>query len=203
VNGIYWIIAIVVLQAVIGGLAKKAQEKNEAARRAGSAQPQPQSPQPAAQSRPKVLARGAGAATPAQRSSATPPKRVVARAPKPPVVARGAAVKRPTASALPAVPPMVPSEREEAAALRSRARVSESVARVRAAETRVGQHAPVVSERLHADLGRAVAVAGAAIRPAAPVVTGVDAASIRGVFRDPKRLREAFIVSEVLRRPAF
>ncbi|MFM7134451.1 MAG: hypothetical protein ACKO0W_09070 [Planctomycetota bacterium] len=200
-TGLYWIIAIVVLQAVIGGLAKKAQEKNEAARRAASTQPT--QPQAAAQSRPKVLARGAGAATPAQRSSATPPKRVVARAPKPPVVARGSAVKRPTASTLPAVPPMGSSEREEAAALRSRARVDESVARVRAAEARVGQHAPVVSQRLHSDLGRSAAVAGASLRPAAPILTGVDAASIRGLFRDPKRLREAFIASEVLRRPAF
>lgn len=197
-TGIYWIIAIVVLQAVIGAIAKKAQEKNEAARRAGSAEPQP-TQQPAAQSRPKVLARGAGAAAPAQRTAATPPKRVVARAPKPPVVARGAVVKRPSG---PIVPPVVAAEREEQAALRSRARVEESIARVRAAETRVGQHAPTQSARLHADLGRAAVVAGVSSRPASPIVAGVDAASIRGIFRDPKRLREAFIVSEVLRRPA-
>lgn len=70
---------------------------------------------------------------------------------------------------------------EEAAALHSREKVAQSLARVQAAERKVADTMPG-----HNHFGAA--------QPAAPSIAG----NIRALLRDPKRVREAFVLSEVL-----
>lgn len=74
---------------------------------------------------------------------------------------------------------------EEFDALHSRERVQESVAKIRAAEMKVAMALPGQT--------RSQGRGGAAASPIA--------ASIRGLLRDPRRVREAFILSEILGPP--
>lgn len=240
-NSLYWIIAIVVLQGVIGAIAKKAQEKNQAARpgaqppapatgtSAAPVPPRPPAPAgasirasvqtpveirpplvqaPPAPPRPRVIARG-GTAKPV---AAGPARGVVRQSNQAkPANPRGAVTGNRGAirAQRPPQPPVVPTaprESEEAAAMRSRALVRESVEKVRAIEHRVA--APHVGAARNASAGAGASLV-AGIRAGFGAAGGqrhsaggVDANAIRDTFRNPKRLREAFVVAEVLRRPS-
>lgn len=73
---------------------------------------------------------------------------------------------------------------ESASAMHSRDRVQESLARVKAAERKV-------ADALPGEVGRVASVGS--VNPLA--------AGIRGMLRDPNRVREAFVLSEILGAP--
>ncbi|MCE2882084.1 MAG: hypothetical protein LW636_06985 [Planctomycetaceae bacterium] len=222
-----WIILIVVLQGVIASLAKKAQEKQGGAAstkgRAGSS-PQPTSSTPAAaapraakedpieiarrQIDEQIRARSSKEALRAQSAAQPAAQPVVVRrvelskprpqvaakptaAPKTPkVLARGAA-KQPSSTAKPVQPrpSAAPArvEREESAAMSSRQRVADSVAAVRRAETKVDRAMPGEGmRRPEVDLKR-------------PQL--INTRTFTATLRDPIRVREAFLLGEVLGAP--
>jgi colicin import membrane protein len=237
VSGFLWVLAIIVLNAAVAAIAKKAQENRAMQAKGGATPPKPSTPAP----------------TPAPTASPTPARQVV-RAPK--------AAGVPAAPRAVVVPPPVPVQTrsesplsraeveaqhrarmqakaqaesqararaqakakaqaqaevqararaqvqaqarqtvhpaakpagsalqraaaraggEELAALHSRERVSESLAKVQAAERKVADALPG-----HAH-------AGAQARPTQSV-----AQNLRALLRDRSRVREAFILSEVL-----
>jgi hypothetical protein len=237
VSGFLWVLAIIVLNAAVAAIAKKAQENRAMQAKGGATQPKPSTPAP----------------TPAPTASPTPARQVV-RAPK--------AAGVPAAPRAVVVPPPVPVQTrsesplsraeveaqhrarmqakaqaesqararaqakakaqaqaeaqararaqvqaqarqtvhpaakpagsalqraaaraggEELAALHSRERVSESLAKVQAAERKVADALPG-----HAH-------AGAQARPTQSI-----AQNLQAMLRDRSRAREAFILSEVL-----
>jgi len=237
VSGFLWVLAIIVLNAAVAAIAKKAQENRAMQAKGGATQPKPSTPAP----------------TPAPTASPTPARQVV-RAPKaagvpaapravvvpPPVpvkarsesplsraevetqhrarmqakaqaesLARARAQAKAKAQAQaeaqararaqvqaqarqtvhPAAKPAGSALQraaaraggEELAALHSRERVSESLAKVQAAERKVANALPG-----HAHLG-------AHARPTQSI-----AQNLRALLRDRSRVREAFILSEVL-----
>ncbi len=236
-SGFLWVLAIIVLNAAVAAIAKKAQENRAMQAKGGATQPKPSTPAP----------------TPAPTASPTPARQVV-RAPKaagvpaapravvvpPPVpvkarsesplsraevetqhrarmqakaqaesLARARAQAKAKAQAQaeaqararaqvqaqarqtvhPAAKPAGSALQraaaraggEELAALHSRERVSESLAKVQAAERKVANALPG-----HAHLG-------AHARPTQSI-----AQNLRALLRDRSRVREAFILSEVL-----
>lgn len=223
-----WIILIVVLQGVIASLAKKAQEKQGGAastkgRAGGSPQPTSSTPEAAAprtaqedpieiarrQIDEQIRARSSQEAARAQGAAPTSGQTVVvrrvepakprpqigakpvAKTPKTPkVLARGGA-KPPSVTAKPVQPRPVAAparaEREESAAMSSRQRVADSVAAVRRAETKVDRAMPgEAMRRPEVDLKR-------------PVL--INARTFTATLRDPIRVREAFLLGEVLGPP--
>ena len=171
-RGLFWVIAIVVLQAVIAAIAKKAQAnaKAAAAARASSAGSVPPPPPPAPR-RQRVLAVGGAAGKGA----------------KPALTARqqGGAGSRAPRGQKPSVAP-VPRGGDSAAALLSRQHLAERVAKVREAEARVANASGI--RAVHATATK---------RPQA----AMSSQEVAAALRNPREIRKAIIVAEVLGRP--
>lgn len=223
-NGLIWVIVIFVLQAVIAGLAKRAQQ-NAQQKPPNGAQPttgdliDPTQPVRVANApkkaklpkvadastvvvkRPTSIVTGKRSAT-ATTTSAAKVQRSASGATGKPVSAPPTARPAPVAVIPPKVtPPRVvarPEAPEEADAMASRAKVAASIARIRSIESSV-------SSSHVAGLGKTVGK---------PVSTGTQStgsgtarqdaltpAAIAQSLRNPQRIREAIIVSEVLGPP--
>jgi hypothetical protein len=223
-NGLIWVIVIFVLQAVIAGLAKRAQQ-NAQQKPPNGAQPttgdliDPTQPVRAANApkkaklpkvadastvvvkRPTSIVTGKRSAT-ATTTSAAKVQRSATGATGKSVSAPPTARPAPVAVTPPKVtPPRVvarPEAPEEADAMASRAKVAASIARIRSIESSV-------SSSHVAGLGKTVGK---------PVSTGTQStgsgtarqdaltpAAIAQSLRNPQRIREAIIVSEVLGPP--
>lgn len=130
-KGVFWIIAIVVLQVVVAALAKRAQANAQAAKQGTTPAP----PAPASGSStgaPRVLARGAAKQKPAKNSAM--------RAPKAPQ------------RAVPAVAAAASERRggDSADAMLSRQHLAERVAQLKAAEARVADASGIRAKRVAA-----------------------------------------------------
>ena len=188
---IYWFIAIIVLQAVIAAVAKKAKDKADAAAAATAAGNPPTTPAagtaprtaPAAPASRAAITKSATRAAPAVArgsvSPKAPPKRTVATA------TRGA-VSGKTHTAM-ARPHQSRIDAENIDAMHSRERLAQSVAKVRAAEAKV------------------VGLAGVEYVATKIIASShdyrVSPASIRSALRNPARVREAFVLAEILGKP--
>lgn len=187
---IYWIIAIVVLQAVMAAIAKKAKDKADAAGAATAAgNPPTTAPTTAPRTAPaapasraantKSTARAAPAVARGGVTLKAPPKRTVATATRGAVSGKThTAVARPHQSRIDA---------ENSDAMHSRERLAQSVAKVRAAEAKV------------------VGLAGVEYVATKIIASShdyrVSPASIRSALRNPARVREAFVLAEILGKP--
>ena len=187
---IYWFIAIIVLQAVIAAVAKKAKDKADAAAAATVAgNPPTTAPTTAPRTAPaapasraaitKSATRAAPAVARGSVSPKAPPKRTVATA------TRGA-VSGKTHTAM-ARPHQSRIDAENIDAMHSRERLAQSVAKVRAAEAKV------------------VGLAGVEYVATKIIASShdyrVSPASIRSALRNPARVREAFVLAEILGKP--
>lgn len=187
---IYWFIAIIVLQAVIAAVAKKAKDKADAAAAATAAgNPPTTAPTTAPRTAPaatasraantKSTARAAPAVARGGVTPKAPPKRTVATA------TRGA-VSGKTHTAM-ARPHQSRIDAENIDAMHSRERLAQSVAKVRAAEAKV------------------VGLAGVEYVATKIIASShdyrVSPASIRSALRNPARVREAFVLAEILGKP--
>lgn len=159
-KSLIWIIAIIVLNAVIAALGKKAQANAQAAKQGGAVP----AGSPESQSTPRVFTRGAG--------KPKAPTARGARPPAPPV----------------RVPPVAPEE-DSSAALQSRQRLLEQVAKVKAAEARVAQASGIRADH------------SAVTRPVLIPKPALGSADIRRALRDPADIRKALILGEILGRP--
>jgi len=158
---IIWVIAVVVLQAIVAALAKKAQANQEAARAAKSAG-------------------SAAGSTPAPAAPPVARKKSVAKFPPPKRPAVPAAKPAPRVA-----PPRVATPSDSDSAMQSRQHLADSVARLQAAEAKI-RNAGVTPKK------------PAAATPATPKVGSF---SLSKALRNPARVREAFIMGEVLGRP--
>ncbi len=185
-KSLIWIIAIFVLQAVIAAIAKRAQETAKIAKAAAEnvrGMPFPPPAQPRAPRAPNV-----------KRGAATRPSAPPTRAPQPPAVksanTRFAAVG-PRSKARLGLKPTPPATGnragDSASALLSRQHVADSVAKVRAAEVKAATGLASV------EIARTEASADP--RPA------VTAADVRAVLKDRARIRQAFVLGELLGPP--
>lgn len=187
---IYWFIAIFVLQAVIAAVAKKAKDKADAAVAATAAgNPPTTAPTTAPRTAPaatasraantKSTARAAPAVARGGMTPKAPPKRTVATA------TRGAVSGKTHTAA--ARPHQSRIDAENIDAMHSRERLAQSVAKVRAAEAKV------------------VGLAGVEYVATKIIASEhdyrVSPASIRSALRNPARVREAFVLAEILGKP--
>jgi len=230
-NGLIWVIVIFVLQAVIAGLAKRAQQNAQQTPPSG-AQPsvdelsdptQPirarnvpkkaKAPKVADAStvvvkRPTSIVTGKRSAT--TTTSATKVQRSATGATAkpvnaPPTTARQTATPaRPAsvAAAPPKVTPPRPAVRpeapEETDAMASRAKVAASVARIRSVESSVSSsHVAGLSKNSGKPITKATQPAGRGSGHSSALTPSAIAQSLR----NPQRIREAIIVSEVLGTP--
>jgi chorismate mutase len=190
VTQIYWFIAIFVLQAVIAAVAKKAKDKADAAAAATAAgNPPTTAPTTAPRTAPaatasraantKSTARAAPAVARGGMTPKAPPKRTVATA------TRGAVSGKTHTAA--ARPHQSRIDAENIDAMHSRERLAQSVAKVRAAEAKV------------------VGLAGVEYVATKIIASEhdyrVSPASIRSALRNPARVREAFVLAEILGKP--
>jgi chorismate mutase len=190
VTQIYWFIAIFVLQAVIAAVAKKAKDKADAAVAATAAgNPPTTAPTTAPRTAPaatasraantKSTARAAPAVARGGMTPKAPPKRTVATA------TRGAVSGKTHTAA--ARPHQSRIDAENIDAMHSRERLAQSVAKVRAAEAKV------------------VGLAGVEYVATKIIASEhdyrVSPASIRSALRNPARVREAFVLAEILGKP--
>lgn len=169
---IIWVIAVVVLQAIVAALAKKAQANQEAARAAKSAGSAAGSP---------------AGSTPAPAAPPVARKKSVAKSPPPKRPAAPAAKSAPRVAPPRVAPPRVatPGDSDSDSAMQSRQHLADSVARLQAAEAKI-RNAGVTPKK------------PAAATPAAPKFGSF---SLSKALRNPARVREAFIMGEVLGRP--
>jgi|GEM_PF-2502269 hypothetical protein len=234
-NGLIWVIVIFVLQAVISGLAKRAQQnaQQKPQQMQGGAQPTPgdlsNPAQPVRKSnapkkvkppkaadastvvvkRPTSIVTGKRSAALGSTSAAKVQRSASEATGKP--VSTSPSVRPPTTPARPAPaavnPPKVTPPRviaraeapEEADAMASRAKVAASIARIRSIESSVSSsHVTGLGKNLGKPITAATqpAVSGAATRRDA-----LTPAAIAQSLRNPQRIREAIIVSEVLGPP--
>jgi hypothetical protein len=234
-NGLIWVIVIFVLQAVISGLAKRAQQnaQQKPQQMQGGAQPTPGDLSNPAQSvrnsnapkkvkppkaadastvvvkRPTSIVTGKRSAALGSTSAAKVQRSASEATGKP--VSTSPSVRPPTTPARPAPaavnPPKVTPPRviaraeapEEADAMASRAKVAASIARIRSIESSVSSsHVTGLGKNLGKPITAATqpAVSGAATRRDA-----LTPAAIAQSLRNPQRIREAIIVSEVLGPP--
>jgi hypothetical protein len=234
-NGLIWVIVIFVLQAVISGLAKRAQQnaQQKPQQSQGGAQPtrgdlsdpaQPvrksnapkkvKPPKAADAStvvvkRPTSIVTGKRSATSGSTSAAKVQRSASEATGKP--VSTSPSVRPPTAPARPAPTSMNPPKAtpprvivraeapEEADAMASRAKVAASIARIRSVESSVSSsHVTGLGKNLGKPITAATqpAVSGAATQRDA-----LTPAAIAQSLRNPQRIREAIIVSEVLGPP--
>lgn len=234
-NGLIWVIVIFVLQAVISGLAKRAQQnaQQKPQQMQGGAEPTPgdlsNPAQPVRKSnapkkvkppkaadastvvvkRPTSIVTGKRSAALGSTSAAKVQRSASEATGKP--VSTSPSVRPPTTPARPAPaavnPPKVTPPRviaraeapEEADAMASRAKVAASIARIRSIESSVSSsHVTGLGKNLGKPITAATqpAVSGAATRRDA-----LTPAAIAQSLRNPQRIREAIIVSEVLGPP--
>jgi hypothetical protein len=234
-NGLIWVIVIFVLQAVISGLAKRAQQnaQQKPQQSQGGAEPTPgdlsNPAQPVRKSnapkkvkppkaadastvvvkRPTSIVTGKRSAAAGSTSAAKVQRSASEATGKP--VSTSPSVRPPTTPARPAPaavnPPKVTPPRviaraeapEEADAMASRAKVAASIARIRSIESSVSSsHVTGLGKNLGKPITAATqpAVSGAATRRDA-----LTPAAIAQSLRNPQRIREAIIVSEVLGPP--
>ncbi len=224
-NSLLWIIAIVIFQAIVRALAKRAQQN--AAGQAGAAVPGVSDPLSAtprtAQPKTRVAGNVQGSTQSAQsaqsarfQADARFPKAVpIARSPigpsagkpvkavktaKPagtvrlPATARGSSARGSTAGGSTAGGTLDrgPNDFEESDAMQSRARLAQSVDRVRAAEAKISKSLIVGLEGIEIARSERLKV-GKDLR--------VPALGIREALRSPARVREAFLIAEILGAP--
>ena len=234
-NSLLWIIAIVIFQAIVRALAKRAQQN--AAGQAGAAVPGVSDPLSAtprtAQPKTRVAGNVQGSTQSAQsaqsarfQADARFPKAVpIARSPigpsagkpvkavktaKPagtvrlPATARGSTARGSTARGSSARGSTAggstaggtldrgPNDFEESDAMQSRARLAQSVDRVRAAEAKISKSLIVGLEGIEIARSERLKV-GKDLR--------VPALGIREALRSPARVREAFLIAEILGAP--
>ena len=234
-NSLLWIIAIVIFQAIVRALAKRAQQN--AAGQAGAAVPGVSDPLSAtprtAQPKTRVAGNVQGSTQSAQsaqsarfQADARFPKAVpIARSPigpsagkpvkavktaKPagtvrlPATARGSTARGSTARGSTARGSSArgstaggtldrgPNDFEESDAMQSRARLAQSVDRVRAAEAKISKSLIVGLEGIEIARSERLKV-GKDLR--------VPALGIREALRSPARVREAFLIAEILGAP--
>ena len=229
-NGLIWVIVIFVLQAVIAGLAKRAQQNaqqkppsgtqptagdlRDAAQpvRAASAPKKAKLPKVADAStvgvkRPTSIVTGkrsattTTAATKVQRSATGATGKPVSAAPtaRPTTTpARPATVAATPPKVTPPRPAVRPEAPEEADAMASRAKVAASVARIRSVESSVSSsHVAGLGKNLGKPITAATQPAGRGSGHSSALTPAAIAQSLR----NPQRIREAIIVSEVLGTP--
>ena len=229
-NSLLWIIAIVIFQAIVRALAKRAQQN--AAGQAGAAVPGVSDPLSAtprtAQPKTRVAGNVQGSTQSAQsaqsarfQADARFPKAVpIARSPigpsagkpvkavktaKPagtvrlPATARGSTARGSSARGSTAGGSTAggtldrgPNDFEESDAMQSRARLAQSVDRVRAAEAKISKSLIVGLEGIEIARSERLKV-GKDLR--------VPALGIREALRSPARVREAFLIAEILGAP--
>jgi hypothetical protein len=234
-NGLIWVIVIFVLQAVISGLAKRAQQnaQQKPQQMQGGAEPTPGDLSNPAQSvrksnapkkvkppkaadastvvvkRPTSIVTGKRSAALGSTSAAKVQRSASEATGKP--VSTSPSVRPPTTPARPAPaavnPPKVTPPRviaraeapEEADAMASRAKVAASIARIRSIESSVSSsHVTGLGK----NLGKPItAVTQPAVSGAATRRDALTPAAIAQSLRNPQRIREAIIVSEVLGPP--
>jgi hypothetical protein len=197
-QAILWLVASFALPAIVSALAKKAQANAEAARisrggapaaagpKASATASAPSTPGGTPEAKPRVLARGQSrpkqprAAAPTQRGGTAAGDKLVRPKPQP--------VNRPPAPSapVPAVARTEPRGGDSAAAMQSRQHLVDSIARVRAAQA------------------RAAGLPNVDIRPAQVEVRARPAfvaSDLARALRDPAKVRQAFVLGEVLGRP--
>ncbi len=168
---IIWVIAVVVLQAIVAALAKRAQANQEAARAAKNAGPSA-GPTPAA---PPIARKKPFAKFPPPKRPAAPAAKSAPRVAPPRVATRG--------------------DSDSDSAMQSRQHLADSVARLRAAEAKI-RNAGVNPKK-------ATTAEPSAPKPSTPKPStpGLASFSLSKALRNPARVREAFIMGEVLGRP--
>ncbi len=168
---IIWVIAVVVLQAIVAALAKRAQANQEAARAAKNAGPSA-GPTPAA---PPIARKKPFAKFPPPKRPAAPAAKSAPRVAPPRVATRG--------------------DSDSDSAMQSRQHLADSVARLRAAEAKI-RNAGVNPKK-------ATTAEPSAPKPSTPKpsIAGFASFSLSKALRNPARVREAFIMGEVLGRP--
>lgn len=172
---IIWVIAVVVLQAIVAALAKRAQANQEAARaakNAGSAAGPSATPTPAA---PPIARKKPFAKFPPPKRPAAPAAKSAPRVAPPRVATRG--------------------DSDSDSAMQSRQHLADSVARLRAAEAKIRNAGVNPKKATTAD--------PSAPKPSTPKpsIAGFASFSLSKALRNPARVREAFIMGEVLGRP--
>lgn len=177
-TGIYWAIAIIVFQAIVAGLAKRAQENAKAAKSAG-ASPATAKPEP------RVVAK-ARPTRPAQQTAK--PQSSNARA-------SAAAASRPSKT----TSLQQASQRQQAAsgrsadsgaAMASRQHLADAVAKVKTMEAKVADASGV--HAMHPGVGA---------REVASTESRRLAADMRQALMNPREVRRAFLLAEILGRP--
>ena len=172
---IIWIIAVIAFQAIVSALAKRAEKRRMEYEARTSASPD-----------------STTASEPGGRPS-TPPTQPPTQ--KPTVLARGAAKRSKTGakSKHPPAPPRAPTPKADARggdsadALLSRQHLAERLARVKEAEARVAAASGIKHGKAPTAIGRP--------KPA------VTASEIAVSVRNPREVRKALIVGEILGRP--
>jgi hypothetical protein len=195
-QAILWLVATFALPAIVSALAKKAQANAEAARISRGDAPAPIGPNTppttvsgsgSTEGTPRVLARGERrpkqprAAAPTQRGGTAAGNKIVRPKPQ--------SANRPPAPPAPGPNKAARAEPrggDSAAAMQSRQQVVDSIARVRAAEKRV---AGLPNVDIRPAQGEA--------RPRPAFV----ASDLARALRDPAKVRQAFVLGEVLGRP--
>jgi hypothetical protein len=197
-QAILWLFASFALPAIVSALAKKAQANAEAARISRGGAPAAAGPKASAtasasstpggtpDAKPRVLARGES--RPKQPRTAASSQRGGKAAGSKPLRTKPQPANRPPAPPTP-VPAVARAEQrggDSAAAMQSRQQVVDSIARVRAAEARV---AGLPNVDIRPSQGEARP------RPA------FGAPDLARALRDPAKVRQAFVLGEVLGRP--
>jgi len=173
-KGLTWVIVIIVLNAVVAALAKKAQANALAAKQGDAPTPPPPPPvqQQGAAARPsRVVVRiDAGSSTSMSRGAQS------VKAPRPPKPPQGRGY-------------VVDAVGDSSDAMQSRRRLAEEVAKVKAAEAKVAQASGIKAD--HSAMALQVA----------PKLVPLGAAELRKALRNPADIRKALILGEILGRP--
>ena len=183
-KGLIWVIVIIVLNAVVAALAKKAQANAQAAKQGIS----PPAPPPA----PPMQQQGATAGRAAARTV-----RGGAREGAREGVRKGSRAGTSSGSSAAPRPPKPPKGRsyvvdaveDSSDAMQSRKRLAEQVAKVKAAEAKVAQASGIKADR------------SAMAQHVAPKIAPFGARELRKALSNPADIRKALILGEVLGRP--
>jgi hypothetical protein len=187
-KGLIWVIVIIVLNAVVAALAKKAQANAQAAKQ-GISPPAPP-PAPPMQQQGATAGRAAartvrGGAREGAREGARKGSRAgtnsgsssgSSAAPRPPKPPKGRSY-------------VVDAVEDSSDAMQSRKRLAEQVAKVKAAEAKVAQASGIKADR------------SAMAQHIAPKIMPVGAIELRKALSNPADIRKALILGEVLGRP--
>lgn len=174
-KGLTWVIVIIVLNAVVAALAKKAQANALAAKQGIPPSPPPSPMQQQLGARAEVRA-GSGAAPKAQTFGRRGGAQQGGGAPRPP--------KPPKARSY-----VVDAVEDSSDAMQSRRRLAEQVAKVKAAEAKVAQASGIKADR------------SAMAQQVVPKIATFGASDLRKALSNPVDIRKALILGEVLGRP--